>query len=433
MFCSNCGATLEDGAQHCPNCGSILEDVTSATPDISAPSPDAPEPEPISEPVPQPIPEPIPEPAPAPVATPVPPRKKPHIALRILLQFVSFVLCICLSAGLLAGVALLDVHTLTSSGGINRIITALFTAKSAPSVRPVSGAIGTRFDEPVSGDFTIPSEIFDQAEDLGDSGTNFLIDFLYDTIASQTSEPLPVSKSQLQSFVEKSTVSDYLSEKIASYADDFLNGTENTVITTKEVLELLDENKDLIESEFGVEITPEIEQSLTLTVEKVIVDQDLNGTIRQNMDTIGEKILESVSPIPGESPIEWAELQALLQFISSDVLLWGVLLACLALILLLCLANFYNVPAGLTWSAVPAIVIGLIVSLPLAILQCLPQALQSMLPHDFAQLIPIAAGVAGAWAPVHYGLLGLGLVMLIGSIVWRCIRTSLGRKKSLAA
>lgn len=412
MFCSNCGATLEEDALFCPDCGEKVEE---------APAEEA-----------VPAQEPAVSEAPAHVSPQAPekkkPRKKPHIALRILLQFVSFVLCVCLSAGLLAAAVLADVHVLTSAGGINRIISALFTAPASSAPRPIAGAAGGHMSVPDLGDVEIPDDILSGGADA--ENVNALVTFLYETLQARSEEPLPITEEQLQNFIEKSTVSDYLSEKLAGYAEDFINGTENTTITTDEVMTLLEENKTLIHQEFGVEITPEMEQQITATVEKVVVEQDISATIRNEVNSTVSGMLPGGSEENGDEKL--AQLRSLLQFISSDSLLYAAVACCLALMLLLCLANFYNVPAGLTWSAVPAMVLGLILSLPLAAVQLLPQALAALVP-ELTLVIQVAGGFAGAIAPVHYGLLGLGLVLLIASIVWRCVCGALRKKQGCAA
>lgn len=422
MFCSHCGAPLEEDALFCPDCGEKVEEAPELQEPAGAEAPVASE-EPVAPEMPAPA---VAQP-PVPVADTKKPRKKPHIALRILLQFVSFVLCVCMTAGLLAAVALGDVHMLTSEGGINRIINALFAAPSSAAPRPVAGAVGGYRGLPDLGDVQIPEDVLTGGADA--ENVNALVEFIYNTLQARSEEPLPITREQLQNFIEKSTVNKYLSEKLAGYAEDFINGTENTTITTDEVMTLLEENKALIHQEFGVELTPEMEQQITATVNKVVVEQDISTTIRDQVNsTVG-------GMLPGgneeNSDAQLAALRATLQFISSDALLYAAIAGCLALMLLLCLANFYNVPAGMTWIAVPAIVLGLILSLPLAAVQLLPQALAALVP-EIALVIQIASGFAGAIAPVHYGLLGLGLVVLIASIIWRCVRASVRRKAAVA-
>ena len=86
------------------------------------------------------------------------------------------------------------------------------------------------------------------------------------------------------------------------------------------------------------------------------------------------------------------------------------------LILLLCGANFYNIPAGMTWASMPCILIGGILALPIAVLQLMPTILGEM--AAFAPMVNVLA-------PIHYAVPVIGLVLLIGSIVWRIVRSCL--------
>ena len=59
MFCTNCGAQIEDGLNFCTNCGSPVEQPMPA-PAAPAPAPaPAPQPVPAAAPMPQPAPQPV--------------------------------------------------------------------------------------------------------------------------------------------------------------------------------------------------------------------------------------------------------------------------------------------------------------------------------------------------------------------------------------
>lgn len=59
MFCTNCGAQIEDGLNFCTNCGSPVEQPMPA-PAAPAPAPaPAPQPMPAAAPMPQPAPQPV--------------------------------------------------------------------------------------------------------------------------------------------------------------------------------------------------------------------------------------------------------------------------------------------------------------------------------------------------------------------------------------
>lgn len=416
-----------------------------------------------------------PVPQPEPVKAPKQ-KKKPHIALRILLQLISFALCLALFATAIAGVLLLDLRQLTSAGGIKQLINILITssfsapdtAQPAPQVPQYEGVTISRlssitFDEPDtpatgdSADITVDEDgnisvgggssiDLDQIPEdiLGGDGSdvdvNGLVDWLYDQIDSTTDQELTVTREQMQSFVEQSTISDFLAEKLSEYADDFINGTENATITTDEIIDLLEENADLMKSELQIELTTEQKDALRGTFTQLVEENDLSSTIREQVNATVDKVLDENNEILDEvlgevlgdnaASVELQDIQAFLQTLTSTGLMLGVIAVFVLLIALLCLANFYNVPAGLTWAAMPCIIAGGIVSLPIAVLQNSSEVITDLMP-DAAAVVDMLASFAGLFAPIHYGLLILGAVLLVTGIIWRIIRKAV-RKKKLA-
>ncbi len=447
MFCEKCGTKLEEGMTHCPICGLEVPAQPAAEEKELPPEPvqempmepaaeeviPVPEPEAAPAVIPEPVPVAVPEPAPAPKPKKTAkPRRKPHILLRMLLQLLSFVLCIVLTASLLATVVLADLNHIMSAGGIKQLITAVLNPVSAPQrMTPVVGAAGVYWDETIPG-FTIPGDLDlgDLPDDLltgGDSEESIsgIIDWIYEELEKNSEEPLPITKEQVQAFVQDSTLSDFMAEKLAGFAEDFLNNTENTTITAEEVLELLEENAQLIEKTFEVEITAEMKQELSASVEKLVVEADLNTLIREE---VFESVKETINESTESMGISWDQLQPMIQLICSDAVLYTALGITLVLMLLLCLLNFYNVPAGLTWIAIPSILLGAILTAPLALLQASPELVSGLLPGGLG---PVIASFAGVLLPIHGGLLALGLGLLLIGIIWRAIRSV--RRKRLAA
>ena len=461
MFCVNCGAKLENDARFCDICGTPqsqpepveempvppeaeqapLEAVEIPTPEVEV----APVEEPAAQPVPMPeVPaQPVYMPPVQPVAPPAPakqpyrPRPKPHIALRIPLQILSFILSFALAFSLLGTVLLADLNHLMSAGGIKQLINAVLMPNAAPTqhIRPAAGALGVHMGQANAvPDFTIPGDLDigldDIPEDLFQGGNldmEGLIDWIYDAVQEATEEPLPVTKEQVASFIAESTLSDFVAEKLAGYAEDFINGTENTTITTEELLELLDENQALLEDKFQIEITPEVKENLTASVENAMAETDLNTAIREQVfDTVAESIDQTMQ----EAGMRWEDLQALLQKICSDTTLYAAIGTCLVLMLLLCLVNFYNIPGGLTWIAVPCIFMGTLATLPLLLLTASPEIFADLLPGAVTGLV---ASFAGVLLPIHASVPILGLTLLIVSIIWRSVRTAIRRSRLRAS
>ncbi|MBE6978112.1 MAG: hypothetical protein E7438_05685 [Ruminococcaceae bacterium] len=388
MQCYVCGSFIEDNQPYCPVCGTMLQPPEPVYYDGMPPLEVQP---PVS--------------APTEPAKPV--RRKPHIALRVGMQFLSFVLCLILSIALIVTVVLADVNTLTSSGGIKQIITSLLVpGKAAPQTRPMLG---------VSNNLLSPELLYgpaanDQMQDAilgGDS--NALVDMLYSTMQEMLGEEVSITKEQLQSFVEESTVTEYMADKAAGYADDILNGTENTQITAEELTQLVKDNKQLIEQTFEIEITEEQMKEIEANVVTIVQENDINNTIRTEIN----KAMESATSGAAGMGIPLADIMQIVRILSQDTVLYGAIGACVLLLLLLCGTNFYNIPAGMTWASVPCILIGGILAAPVAVLQLMPSVL-----GEYASFAPMI----NVLAVNHYAAPVIGLLLLIGSIVWRIVR-----------
>lgn len=474
MLCKHCGATVEEDNLFCPECGNRCEEEPvqseQGTELPAEPEAGAEEGEVFEVPVIPVVAQSVSSPQETAPAQPKPEkkaikRKKPHFLIRMLMQLISLVLCVVLLVAVLGTVVLADLNTLTSSGGINKLISSVLNPKSAPaSPRITVGALGVHLDDPTfPGDLedalggTIPGDLEDAlggtipgdwsdilgGGDLeieipsdiltgGSDAVGELIDYIFVQVEQQTGEELPITSEQLQTIVEESTVTEFISEKLEGYANDFLNGTTDTKITAEEILQLLEENQELLERELDLEITEEFKQEFTQTVDQIIVENDINNVIHEGMNTVvNDMIQQNTESLGG---LSYDEIRQIIAFVSSDRLLYVAIGLCAVLFLLLCLANWYNVPGGLSWAAWPCITVGLVLSAPIYILQDMPQMVQSLTGPEFAMAIQAVSSFVSVLAPIHYGLLFTGLGLLVISIIWRIIRAAVwARRRKLAA
>ena len=431
---------------------------------------------PLQEPdaVPQPETAAQPEPVPQPEQPVKKPRWKPHILIRIPLQLLSFLLSVVMFVTALAGALVLDVQQLTSSGGIKDLVNIAVdiltgapekTAQETPRIAPLS----TRLDETQTdfpeGIFTIITDengnsvVVDEngnvvgevdgddyyvdgngtiiwGEDLEDSlddlldedgniildgflgvesgeGVDGIIDWFYDEISG--GEELTITKDQIREFVANSTVGDYLGEKLAGFAEDYINGTHNTVISADEIMALLEENQEALKEHLQIELTPDIKQELQSSVEGIIQETGINEMIREEVFGAVDEMLEESTASMG---ISMDDIRYVLQLLSSGTVFWIVIGINAGLLLLLCLLNFYNVPAGLTWASVPCIFSGLILSAPLFLMDGMTVEGSSV------SILTALGSFTGLFKPIHYGLLAIGIGLLVISILWRIIRAS---------
>ncbi len=380
-------------------------------------------------------------------------RKKPPIALRMLLQFLSFVLSIVLFATLIAGVLVADLRQLTSAGGIKKLVNALLvpTASAPASVKPapveadrmhmnldeepvpsIPGGLEVDEDGNISigGDSSI--NLGDIPEDIltgggGEANVMNLVDWIYDTIDESNENPMQYSKEEMREFIQESTVADYVSEKLAGFAEDIINGTENTKITADELVDLLKENESLMEEKLNMKLSKDQWKELEKTMDDVVEKSEVNETIRDTVYEAVDKVLEENSEVLGGLKRE--DIQKELQTLTSGKLFFTFVGASLGLLLLLCLLNFYNVPAGLTWAALPTIFAGLIMSVPIVLLSGSADAVIQAVP-DLASVVGVLASFVNVFAVIHYGLLGIGVALLVISIAWRILRVFVRKRRA---
>lgn len=350
-------------------------------------------------------------------------RKKPHIALRIPLQLLSLVLALVLMVSVLATALVLDVSRLLSAGGIRQIVTAFFTVSQAKTPAAQVGAAGVTLRDVTDADLggvEVPSDV------LTSGDTEALVQWLKEVIEESAGEDVQIDEQQLQTFVEESTLTEYLADKASGYAEDFINGTQNTLITTEELMDLVEENQELFTETFQVELTPEIKKELKKNLEQNIEESNLNEVIHQQViASVQESLSESL-------PIPWEEIQAMLQLLTSDFVQYGCIGLCVVLMLLILLLNFYNIPGGMAWSAVSCILAGAILALPVFALQTSPQVLVEVLnaPGAVAQVV---LSLTSALALVHYGVLIFGAALLVLSIVLAIVLAALRQRETVAA
>lgn len=396
MNCKNCGAEVAEGSAFCSACGAKIPKE----------------------------------------------KKRPIAPVRLLMQLGSFVLCLVLLVSLVGTVALADVRLLTSSGSIETILNHLLNPQSpTPSADAAVGAAGVIIRRDISSDFgftvdqdgniiddngniignindpdsiqlpegiELPDDLQIPADALTDS--NALAEFVYEIAQEMLGEELPITVEQVQAFLEESNVMEFVAEKASGLIEEVLSGelSEAPIITTDELVQLVQENIPVIEKHFEVEITEEMRQEFTKQIQASFDDAALNETLRE---TVNETLSQPIS-IGGAEEMTVSELLATINQYTQPKTIFLAVCGCLVLMALVMLLNFYNLPQGMRWNAGPCIWAGLALSLPLMLLQ---SAVAEELAAEVPALQGILTGVVKVIAPVHYGVLALGVVLFVGS------------------
>lgn len=358
--------------------------------------------------------------------------KKTHVVIRILLGIISVVLSIALFVGIFTAMVIGNIRVLTNKDNLQTFISEILFAtpkKHAPMIlRQGVGVGGVKLDE---------------ADAEMDGTQQMIVDYVYDMLKDQFGDELPVSEEKVEELLSESTVPEFLSEKMASIMSDVLTGETTTTITSEEVVELIQENSELIQDTFGVEITQEHLDAVSEWVEEA----DITNTVQQVVQgNLGLKDPETGRPEEGgvalAPEMQGSVLQgmvsgqvsvdnilngdiqtilAVFREITSVNILLTILGACAVLVVLLFLVNYWKPYAAVRCVGITA----MIAALPFLI----PTVLVLAVPAMFAEPgLSIVALVLRLTSVVCIGLFVGGVVLLAGSIVWG----TLAKKKALA-
>lgn len=356
--------------------------------------------------------------------------KKPHVAVRVLLGILSVILCLALFCTTVVTMVVTDLKVLTSKDGLQTIITQLVFAgsqKKAPVYHfQAAGVGGIRLDEPEIPEGGLP-----------DGGsTDFIVDFLYDYLSKEIGEELDISKEEVGALLEESTIPEFVTDKMSSMVSDIITGESTTEITKDEILDLVEENKQIIEDVIGQELPQEVIEQIANVAEENNVAETVKEAVEIQLGlkpapggtddgeasfkpVIKENVIQGV--LSGESTIDDVlnggipAMLALLREITSTTVILSLLGVCLVLIGLLFAANYWKLHAALRGAGISL----MLAALPFAAATVVVQAVPALLEVPVLRIVALVLQTTGV---VSFGTFGAGLAMLIGSIVWGSLR-----------
>ena len=363
--------------------------------------------------------------------------KKPPVVVRVLLGIVSVLLCVALFVGIFAAMVVGNIRVMTSKDNLQTFFSELLFAmpkKSAPVIlRQGVGVGGVRLDEAEAG---LPES------------QQMVVDFFYDMLQEQLGEDMPIEKENVEALLSESTVPEFLSEKMASIMSDVLNGEATTTITADEIVELVEENKTLIEDVIGMEITQEHLDAVTQWVEEADITTTVQEVVKGNLGLKGPEDTDSeeggfMEKDDGQGSVlggvmsgqvsldnvmngDVQTLLALFREVTSVNVLLTLLGGCAVLIVLLFLSNYWKLHAALRGVGITS----MIAALPF----CIPTALVFAVPSLFeVPGLNIVVMLLRLTAVVSFGVFAGGVAMLVGSIVWGSLSKKKARAAALAA
>ncbi|MBQ3542251.1 MAG: hypothetical protein IJA45_03900 [Oscillospiraceae bacterium] len=346
-------------------------------------------------------------------------KKRRSAPVRILMGLIAFILCIVMFAVSVAGVLILNVRTAVSRDGIHKIVNQLVSGKSAAGpVRPAlaMGAGAYQQDYPAE-------------EDMG----GMLVDWVYDVLKESFGEEMTATREQVQTFVAESTVKDLVADKVAGLVEDFYAGTSQTTITKDEITQMIQENKELIESQFGVVINQEALDAVdTMLKESEILEpleeQGLLGYIEQSMAGGENPDEEGGAQDSVDAEASLAEVKQVMEIVRTVTSYEAVAVLVGAFVLLMVLLFFVtgcSFPATLADTGVVLLLVGLIYGLPTAACLFAPDVVSGLLGQQTAGILNL---IFGAVAGLNFTVLGLGFALIVAAIVVKIVLSVKAKK-----
>lgn len=342
-----------------------------------------------------------------------------HTSPSGLLRLVCVVLAIVMFLSVLGAVTVLDLRLLTSRSGISQILTETLSSAlpQAPNFKLAAMAPAADI----------------QAEEESSQGV--LTQWLYEQLQEAYGGNAPFSPKQVSNFVENSTLKDFISDKLSGAVEDFY-AQRGTVITREEIDQLITENSTLLEQELGFVIDDATRAEILAGVDKTgmldeLATKGVYGIISEQLSGIetpdDEKVTISGSSSgtnSGTNPGN--EILTLLETLRKATSYTAVVIA--AVVYLACAVGYFfasgkNIPGTLLGSGIPMLLVGLIYGSATLVFLAAPRLLGSSIVSTLVALF------FRITAPVNLTVLGLGVVMVIGSIVMK----SLAKKKAAEA
>lgn len=337
-------------------------------------------------------------------------RRRPW-PLKILLELVAIVLCVALFAVTIAGALIVDLRVMTSQGGFEKILTQLIAPTGSVQAVPQPGV--TLLSAP------------DQSQDAA----NFVTDMIYDMLQENFGQEVPVTKDQISEFIDKSTVTEFIAEKMSGAVNDFLNETSDTTITKDEIMDLVRDNSALLKESFDVEITDDMMTQLETALDEVPMWDELEE--KGLVGYLEENLLLPDSEADGSSNGLAAIKQAMdyVRMVTSNMAIACFAGAMLLLALLVLLVN-WSVPKTLSDVGITLLFAGLILS---SLNFIGASGVLETLLADQLQIIGLINGILASVAVVHYGVLGTGVALIVLAIIAKIIKNSRRKKAMLEA
>lgn len=338
-------------------------------------------------------------------------QQKLSLGARFGLSVASFLLGLLLFASILATTFIIDIRVATSENTVKEVVHALLSSPDQIRVKaPVtSGQGGLRVAPRPGRTYQMPRR--EEPDAVAEDLTQQLIDMLYEELGNQLEQEMPVSLEEFTSLINESTAKNYIADKTAALITDYFNDEITTTFEPEEIMALIDENKELIESVVGEPLPDDVAQQVaTVFNENSIVQKVEAEGLKGFMELMNNSEKEDGNSGPSFFEIVDTVVTALRTASSTTNLLLGIGI-CLILIAALILINCRQIGKGLRRVGYPFLIAGLPGLALCLLVQYFPAE------GDLAVMLPVVQKFFSSFIPVYAVTLGIGVLFLVASIV----------------
>lgn len=358
-------------------------------------------------------------------------QKKLSLAARFGLYIASFLLGILLFVTAITTALIANMQIVTSEENISGLIREMISAPAhiRPKAPIHAGEGGLRVAPNTNRSYAMPRR--EEPSGVASSLTDQLIGMFYEEVSGQFEEEFPVSQEEFTQMINDSTVKDYIADKTASLITDYFNDEITTTFEPEEIVQLIQENSELIETITGEPIPDDIAQQVATVFDEneIIVKVEAEG-LAGFMEMTGT----SIPGLPGgDASTDNAEdeaqnsinirdiIDALRAFSSTQNLVIGIAI-CLVLIAAIVLINCRQIGKGLRRAGYPLMWAGCLVILNLLAkfqpdMWVITAGEGESVNQTFNLVLKLSRYILLQTAVVNIVIFGTGLALCIAGIV----------------
>lgn len=268
------------------------------------------------------------------------------------------------------------------------ILNRVFKAKFISSV--VSGVVEAE----------IPVVVNGEEYDSMSEGLCVIIENCVDT------EGTDISERDLKKFVEESGVEEVLTERIEDAIDAIIEGEDEPIFTEDDIMEFINDNEDLIEDTFDIEITRDVKDNIREEIRVAEVEETFTtGTIIETM-------------YGGENDSIGSLINVFSKIFSTPVIIVGYVLVC-AMFVGIFFLNKKQIWFAGPYLGIPTFIVGVGVTICAVAIKVVSGVI---LNNEATEIVSaVISPLYGMMIVIGIVYMSLGLVMTVASFVVKAI------------